>query len=85
MLYEENDCHFPNHHPDPNVEANLSSLKQEVLKNKADCGIAFDGDGDRIGIIDEKGNSLELVNKVQQKVYLACPHTLHTGDILRRI
>lgn len=36
-------------------------------------------------IIDEKGNALELVNKVQQKVYLACPHTLHTGDILRRI
>ena len=55
-LFEESDGRFPNHHPDPVVEENLEALKKEVIKRKADCGIAFDGDGDRLGIVDEKGN-----------------------------
>ena len=46
---------FPNHHPDPTVEANLQQLKDVVLREGLDLGIAFDGDGDRIGAVDSKG------------------------------
>jgi phosphomannomutase len=48
------DGHFPNHHPDPTVEANLEDLKQLVANKQLDFGIAFDGDGDRIGAVDSK-------------------------------
>ncbi|MDP4796984.1 MAG: phosphomannomutase/phosphoglucomutase [Rhodospirillales bacterium] len=47
---------FPAHHPDPTVEANLAQLKEVVRKNNCDLGIGFDGDGDRIGVIDSLGN-----------------------------
>ena len=46
---------FPSHHPDPTVEENLLELKKTVLQTKSDVGIAFDGDGDRIGIVNSKG------------------------------
>src|SRR5437660_9384768 len=49
---------FPNHHPDPTVEANLRDLQKKVADCKADVGIAWDGDADRIGAIDEKGSIL---------------------------
>ncbi len=49
---------FPNHHPDPTVEANLVDLKKKVAECKADVGVAWDGDADRVGAIDEKGNIL---------------------------
>lgn len=55
-LFCNMDGHFPNHFPDPTVEGNLISLKNEVLSTGADVGIGYDGDADRIGIIDEKGN-----------------------------
>lgn len=55
-LFDEPDGSFPNHHPDPSVESNLTELKKTVVKNKLDFGIAFDGDGDRIGVVDDKGN-----------------------------
>lgn len=55
VLYGKSDPTFPNHHPDPCVEANLTVLKDAVVELRADVGIAFDGDGDRIGIINEKG------------------------------
>jgi len=54
-LYCEPDGSFPNHHPDPTVEANLQDLKRKVCETGADLGIAFDGDGDRIGVVDEQG------------------------------
>src|SRR6185503_267999 len=50
-LYTEVDGAFPNHHPDPTVEANLADLKKLVLYEELDFGIAFDGDGDRIGAV----------------------------------
>ncbi|MFN3591888.1 MAG: phosphoglucomutase/phosphomannomutase PgmG, partial [Thermaurantiacus sp.] len=54
-LFTAIDGQFPNHHPDPTVEANLADLKALVLERKLDLGIAFDGDGDRIGAIDGQG------------------------------
>lgn len=53
-LFTELDGEFPNHQPDPIVEDNLSALKVKVAETGAHLGIAFDGDGDRIGIVDEK-------------------------------
>jgi len=54
-LYCEPDGTFPNHHPDPTVEANMQDLARKVRAQQADLGIAFDGDGDRIGVVDENG------------------------------
>ena len=54
-MYTNVDGHFPNHHPDPTEEKNLADLKKLVAENKLDFGIAFDGDGDRIGAIDGEG------------------------------
>ena len=55
-LFFEMDGAFPNHHPDPTVPANLRSLIEKVRETGADLGIAFDGDSDRIGAVDELGN-----------------------------
>jgi phosphomannomutase / phosphoglucomutase len=57
-LFIEMDGTFPNHHPDPTVEKNLESLKARVREEKADLGIAYDGDADRVGAVDEQGNVL---------------------------
>ena len=54
-LYCDIDGNFPNHHPDPTVDANLVDLQNFVIKNKCDVGIAFDGDADRIVAVDENG------------------------------
>lgn len=54
-LYCESDGCFPNHHPDPVKTANLVALKRAVSEQKADLGVAYDGDADRIGVIDDKG------------------------------
>lgn len=59
-LYNISDGSFPNHHPDPCVEENNRDLKEMVIKNKADLGVGFDGDGDRVGVIDEKGNMIDI-------------------------
>src|SRR5579875_1332134 len=55
-MFFDMDGHFPNHHPDPTVLANLRPLQESVRKHKADLGVAFDGDADRIGAVDEQGN-----------------------------
>src|SRR5690606_23636343 len=54
-LFCDIDGTFPNHHPDPTVEENLVALRERVLSTGARLGIAWDGDGDRIGAIDEHG------------------------------
>ena len=77
-LYIESDPEFPNHHPDPSVEENNKDLKKAVIENHADVGIGIDGDGDRVGIIDENGKMIfadyyaiiiwrYLMDKVQNK------------------
>lgn len=55
LLFTQVDGTFPNHHPDPTVEANLSDLKALVAAKQLDFGVAFDGDGDRIGVVDGLG------------------------------
>jgi len=81
IINEESDGTFPNHHPDPTIEDNLKELKEKVLEVKADIGIGFDGDGDRIGIIDELGNMVSIesyaviilrniIDKVNNKKFL---------------
>ncbi len=55
-LFFEMDGRFPNHHPDPTVPKNLEALVRTVAASGAELGIAIDGDGDRIGAVDEKGN-----------------------------
>lgn len=59
-LFAESDGAFPNHHPDPSVEENLKQLKEKVLEVHADCGIAFDGDGDRVGVVDNLGQMIPI-------------------------
>lgn len=77
-LFADSDPDFPNHHPDPSVEENLKQLEEKVLEVHADCGIAFDGDGDRVGVVDEKGRMIpidkvmiifwrDIYNKVSKK------------------
>jgi len=57
-LYCELDGNFPHHHPDPTVMENLEDLIRQVTKSKADIGIGYDGDADRIGVIDDTGQIL---------------------------
>ena len=84
IINEESNGAFPNHHPDPTVEENLVQLKEKVKEIKADIGIGFDGDGDRIGIVDELGNTVSIesyaviilrniIDKVENKKFLYDP------------
>ena len=73
-LYCEVDGTFPNHHPDPAKPKNLQDLVERVKATGADLGLAFDGDGDRCGVVDEQGN---LVYADRQMMLYAC-------DVLRR-
>lgn len=71
-LFSKLDGHFPNHNPDPLVKENLGYLQKEVLKKKADFGVAFDGDGDRVIFIDEKGKAIsgDLITALIAKTIL---------------
>jgi len=57
-LFSEPDGNFPNHHPNPSDEKTLEAIKKKVVEEGADFGIAFDGDSDRIGVIDSQGRSI---------------------------
>lgn len=71
ILFEQPDGRFPNHHPDPTVEENLAAMRAEILKSKAQLGIGFDGDADRIGLMDQDGRFIlgdELMALVAQDI-----------------
>jgi len=55
-LFCEPDGRFPNHHPDPTIPENLKTMVSKIHETSADLGIAFDGDADRIGVVDQEGN-----------------------------
>ena len=57
-LFSEPDGNFPNHHPNPSDEKTLDAIKKAVVENKADFGIAFDGDSDRIGVVSSDGKTI---------------------------
>ena len=75
-LYCDVDGTFPNHHPDPTVEENLIDLMGKMKTGKYDVGIAFDGDADRIGVVDEKGE----VIWADQLMALFLPEIVSPGD-----
>ena len=75
-LYCDVDGTFPNHHPDPTVEANLKDLIDLMKTGNYDIGLAFDGDADRVGVIDETGD----VIWADQLMALFLPEVLEEGD-----
>ena len=84
VLFPEVDGTFPNHHPDPTVPENLEDLVSMVLERGADLGIAFDGDGDRIGVIDDKGRVLwgdQLLTVLAEDVLKENPGATIIADV----
>lgn len=84
ILFEEPDGRFPNHHPDPTVEKNLVALKAEVKKRGAVVGIGFDGDADRIGIVDHTGKMIygdELMVLISRSVLQTSKGGKIIGDV----
>jgi phosphomannomutase len=84
LLYTDVDSRFPNHHPDPTEEKNLADLKALVRDKGLDFGIAFDGDGDRIGAVDGKGRVVwgdQLLAILAEPVLLAEPGATIIGDV----
>ena len=84
LLHTRVDGRFPNHHPDPAVEANLCDLRQAVLAHGCDVGLAFDGDGDRIGVVDEEGQVLwadQLLLFLSREVVAANPGATIVADV----
>ena len=75
-LYCEPDGSFPNHHPDPTVEENLKDLIDEMKTGKYDAGIAFDGDADRLGVVDETGEIIWA----DQLIAIFLPDLIEPGD-----
>lgn len=84
ILFEEPDGRFPNHHPDPTVEKNLGVLKDEVRKLKARVGIGFDGDADRIGLVDDQGKFIlgdEMMSVIAEDILKTNKGAKIIGDV----
>lgn len=83
-LFIEPDSDFPNHHPDPTVTENLQDTIKAVRENQADIGIAFDGDGDRIGVVDENGRIIwgdELMVLLSRSVLVEKPGSTIIAEV----
>lgn len=83
-LFCEPDSNFPNHEPDPSQEKNLQDLIAKVIETKADIGIAFDGDADRITIIDETGRIIwgdELMILLSREVLQKSPNSTIIAEV----
>lgn len=83
-LFVEVDGNFPNHHADPTVESNLAALKRKVDEIGADLGIALDGDGDRIGVVDERGRVIwgdRLMILLARDVLREAPGSTVIGEV----
>lgn len=84
ILFEEPDGRFPNHHPDPTVEENIGAMKAAVKKEGAAIGIGFDGDADRIGLVDENGRFVlgdEMMMVISRSILEANPGAKIIGDV----
>lgn len=84
LLYTEVDGNFPNHHPDPTEEKNLEDLKSMVAEKGLDFGVAFDGDGDRIGAIDGEGRVIwgdQLLSIYAEDVLKSVPGATIIADV----
>jgi phosphomannomutase len=84
LLYTDIDSRFPNHHPDPTDEANLADLKALVAAKNLDFGIAFDGDGDRIGAVDGEGRVIwgdQLLAILAEPVLAEMPGATIIADV----
>ena len=83
-MYTDIDGRFPNHHPDPTEEKNLADLKRLVVDNRLDFGLAFDGDGDRIGAVDGEGHVVwgdQILQILAQPLLQARPGAAVIGDV----
>ncbi len=83
-IFTDIDGTFPNHHPDPTEEKNLSDLKMLVAANKLDFGLAFDGDGDRIGAVDGMGRVVwgdQILGILAEPVLKALPGATIIADV----
>ncbi len=83
-IYTDIDGRFPNHHPDPTEEKNLADLKRLVIDNKLDFGLAFDGDGDRVGAVDGEGRVVwgdQLLSILAVPVLAALPGATIIADV----
>jgi phosphomannomutase / phosphoglucomutase len=83
-LFTEPDSNFPNHHPDPTVTENLQDCIEAVKESGADLGIAFDGDGDRIGVIDENGRIIwgdELMVLLSREILKEKPNATIIAEV----
>ncbi len=84
LLFTAVDGHFPNHHPDPTIEANLADLKRVVIEKGCDFGVAFDGDADRIGAVDGQGRVVwgdELIAILAEPVLKMLPGATIVADV----
>jgi phosphomannomutase/phosphoglucomutase len=83
-LFFEMDGRFPNHHPDPTLPECIETLSRKVFETRADLGVAFDGDADRIGAVDEHGNVLwgdQLMTIYAREILTRKPGATFIGEV----